>query len=78
MVPEWSNLNEPTGADTMNKPKQPTAKPGKKPSPSQKPAQPDERDYHLTRRDAAAGAPADESVTGEEDPGAALEFLVKK
>lgn len=81
MVPQWSNLNKPTGADAMNKPKQPTtkpAKPSKKPAPSQKPAQPDEREYHLTRRDAAAGAPADESVTGEEDPGAGLEFLVDK
>jgi hypothetical protein len=37
-----------------------------------------ERDYQLTRRDAAAGAPADASVTGEEDPGAGLEFLVRK
>ncbi len=37
-----------------------------------------ERDYRLSRRDAAAGAPADASVTGEEDPGAGLEFLVKK
>lgn len=65
----------------MNKPKQPItkpAKPSKIPSPTQKPAQPEEREFHLTRRDAAAGAPADESVTGEEDPGAGLEFLVKK
>lgn len=48
-----------------------------------KPAEPQgdefhERDYQLNRRDAAAGAPADESVTGEEDPGAGLEFLVRK
>lgn len=37
-----------------------------------------QRDYQLNRRDAAAGAPADASVTGEEDPGAGLEFLVRK
>lgn len=37
-----------------------------------------ERDCQLSRRDAAAGAPADASVTGEEDPGAGLEFLVRK
>lgn len=37
-----------------------------------------ERDFILTRRDAAAGGPADASVTGEEDPGAGLEFLVHK
>jgi hypothetical protein len=37
-----------------------------------------ERNYQLNRRDAAAGAPADASVTGEEDPGAGLEFLVRK
>lgn len=38
----------------------------------------DTQEFHLSRRDAAAAAPADESVTGEEDPGAGLEFLVKK
>ncbi len=37
-----------------------------------------ERDLTLTRKDAKAGAPADESVGGEEDPGAGLEFLVKR
>jgi hypothetical protein len=37
-----------------------------------------ERDYQLSRRDAAAGSPPDASVTGEEDPGAGLEFLVRK
>lgn len=37
-----------------------------------------QRDCKLNRRDAAAGAPADVSVTGEEDPGSGLEFLVRK
>lgn len=37
-----------------------------------------ERDLVLTRRDAAAGGPADALVTGEEDPRAGLEFLVRK
>jgi len=37
-----------------------------------------ERDFCLSRHDAAAGGPADQSVTGEEDPGAGLEFLVNK
>lgn len=46
---------------------------------SQKPTSTsDEREYHLTPSDAAAAAPVDTSVTGEEDPGAGLEFLVKK
>lgn len=36
------------------------------------------RDFTLTRREARAGGPADMSVTGEEDPGAGLEFLVQK
>lgn len=65
----------------MNKSKRPATKPTtsiKKPSPSKPDPHPDERDYQLNRRDAAAGAPADASVTGEEDPGAGLEFLVKK
>lgn len=38
----------------------------------------DPRDFTLTRAEARAGGPADMSVTGEEDPGAGLEFLVKK
>lgn len=65
----------------MSKPKRPVTKPTsptEKASPPKPNAHPDERDYHLNRRDAAAGAPADASVTGEEDPGAGLEFLVKK
>ncbi len=37
-----------------------------------------ERDLTLTRKDAKAAAPASESVGGEEDPGAGLEFLVKR
>lgn len=37
-----------------------------------------DRDFFLTPHDAEAGGPADASVTGEEDPGAGLEFLVKK
>jgi hypothetical protein len=37
-----------------------------------------ERDFCLSRRDAASGGPAGASVTGEEDPGAGLEFLVNK
>lgn len=40
------------------------------------PARPD-RDLNLSEEDARAGGPADESVVGEEDPGAGLEFLVK-
>lgn len=35
------------------------------------------RDF-LSREDAAAGGPADSSVSGEEDPGAGLEALVKR
>lgn len=37
-----------------------------------------ERDFQLSESDAAAGAPADASVCGEEDPGVGLEFLVKE
>lgn len=36
------------------------------------------RDFVLSPADAASGGPSDMSVTGEEDPGAALEFLVKE
>lgn len=36
-----------------------------------------QRDLNLSEEDAKAGGPADESVLGEEDPGAGLEFLVK-
>lgn len=36
------------------------------------------RDVTLSDEDAEAGAPADSSVAGEEDPGAGLEFLVKR
>lgn len=36
------------------------------------------RDITLSDEDAAAGAPADSSVAGEEDPGVGLEFLVKR
>lgn len=36
-----------------------------------------ERDIVLSPQDAKAGGPAGESVTGEEDPGAGLEFLVR-
>lgn len=32
----------------------------------------------LSKKEAEAGAPADSSVAGEEDPGVALEFLVDK
>lgn len=39
---------------------------------------PSGRDFTLSESDAAAGAPADESVCGEEDPGVGLEFLVKE
>lgn len=38
----------------------------------------DQRDLTLTEREAEAGAPPDESITGEEDPGVGLEFLVKR
>lgn len=38
----------------------------------------DQRDLTLTEEEAKAGAPSDESVTGEEDPGVGLEFLVKR
>jgi hypothetical protein len=65
----------------MNQPKRPvtpSANAKKNVPPAKQDPHPDERDYHLNRRDAAAGAPADASVTGEEDPGAGLEFLVKK
>ncbi len=37
-----------------------------------------ERNYTLSKADAAAGAPFDASVCGEEDPGGGLEFLVKE
>ncbi len=44
-----------------------------------KPGQDDDsRDWTLSPEDASAGGPAGESVGGEEDPGAGLEFLVKK
>lgn len=36
------------------------------------------RDFILSDEDAEAGAPADSSVAGEEDPGVGLEFLVKR
>lgn len=65
----------------MSKPKRHTNKPAaaaKKPAPQKPTPRPDESEYHLSPRDAAAAAPADESVTGEEDPGAGLEFLVRK
>lgn len=38
----------------------------------------DPRDYTLSEADAKAGGPADQSVAGEEDPGAGLEFLIKR
>lgn len=36
-----------------------------------------QRDWEISKRDAAAAAPADTSVCGEEDPGASLEYLVR-
>lgn len=36
------------------------------------------RDIELDGPDAQAGAPSDSSVLGEEDPGAGLEFLVRR
>jgi hypothetical protein len=65
----------------MNKPKHHTDKStaaAEKTSPLKPTPNPTESEYHLSPHDAAAAAPADESVTGEEDPGAGLEFLVKK
>ena len=63
----------------MNKPKHPANKPSEsKPAPTKPTPNPNEPSYYLSRRDAAAAAPTDVSVTGEEDPGAGLEFLVKK
>lgn len=35
------------------------------------------RDWEISKGDAAAGSPTDESVCGEEDPGAGLEYLVR-
>ena len=64
----------------MSKPKRHTNKAAaaKKPAPLKPTPNPDDSEYHLSPHDAAAAAPADESVTGEEDPGAGLEFLVRK
>jgi hypothetical protein len=64
----------------MTKPKSPSPPPD---DTAAKPADPrcdefHERDYQLSRRAAAAGSPSDASVTGEEDPGSGLEFLVRK
>lgn len=36
-----------------------------------------QRDITLSEEEAKASSPSDESVCGEEDPGAGLEFLVK-
>lgn len=54
-------------------------KAGAGPSPSSQTEQrpPQARDL-LSREDAAAGSPADYSVSGEEDPGAGLEALVRR
>ena len=37
----------------------------------------EERDLTLSEEEAEASGPADQSVAGEEDPGAALEFFVR-
>lgn len=37
-----------------------------------------ERDAHIEPDNVPAGGPSDASVIGEEDPGAGLEFLVKR
>lgn len=53
-----------------------TRKKNSKPStPTGKEAE--DRDLTLSEEDAEASGPADQSVVGEEDPGAALEFFVK-
>lgn len=53
------------------------ARPAKAKQPAKQLPPDDERDITLSRKDAAAGAPADYSVAGEEDPGVGLEFMVR-